>query len=98
MDSTYEKKELHGYIKHGFVILHEVIYDVVNSIYEYEECAINPDYISCVVPEEHQHVGTITKCYFSNRTERIKVYESMDEVLEILNECKKKNRDITIHV
>ena len=87
MNSTYEKKELH-----------EVIYDVGRGIYTDEECAINPDSISCVVPEEHQQGGVITRCYFTNCTERIKVYESMDEVLELLDECKKKNRDTVIHV
>ena len=98
MSKTYEKKGLHGYIKHGFVILHEVIYDAACRIYIDQECAINPDSISCVVSEEHQQVGIITRCYFTNCAERIKVYEPMDEVLELLDECKKKNRDTNIYV
>ena len=90
--------KLHGYIKHRFIILHQVIYDAYYNKFTEEECAVNPDLISCVVPARvcvtpNSNALMGSKCYFMNRETCIQVYEKFYDILELLDKCKKQNSD-----
>lgn len=83
-DEKTDIVNMHGHVKGGFLVLHAREYDHKDGdeyIYKSRDIAINPTNVICI--ETHDNY---TKIYFNNE-EREDVYESLNEILDLLEKC-----------
>jgi len=97
MKEIEENSNIHGYIKGDFIILHsekQIHYDPAtnHSTYGPHEFAINPECIKCMQSYSESEHTIKTKIYFIPDDSE-SVYESLHEILELINEFKElKNK------
>lgn len=90
MKQIEENKEVHGYIKGDFIVLHYMDYGYTdengNAINVPKLSVFNPKYIENIC-DNHYYGGTIIVCQHDNYTH---ICESVEEILDLLEEFKNK--------
>lgn len=92
---TINNNTVHGYIKNGFIILHNSVWDHDDenghSVYMPRRLAINPNEILAV--EDKRSIDkentASTVVYYKNK-EHDYVYEAFDEIMDLIAEVKKQ--------
>ena len=85
----------HGYIQNGYIVLHNAAYshedENGHSVYVPRRVAINPNEILAVEdkrPVDKENIAS-SNVYYKNR-EHDNVYESFDEIMDLIAEVNKK--------
>lgn len=90
---TINSNEVHGYVKNGFIILHNSVWDHDedgHGVYVPRRVAINPSEI-LAIEETHHPRSTRTCVYYINR-EHDDVYENFEEIMDLINEVKPNHK------